>query len=127
VYVQNVSHDAFGKLRFEYMKGGEVVDSFDCQQPINRVNSTKGYTVPDYYARSRVGMEIISCDFDAVDIVTNARFILVCEDGIVFNYLLQVKVWDHVPVVLVCTHGFPCNDTIAFVHMLRTGLQLPVL
>jgi hypothetical protein len=116
-----------GKLRFEYMKGGEVVDSFNCQQPINRVNNIKGYSVPDYYARSSLGMGIIGCDFDAVDIVTNARFILVCEDGIVFNYLREVKVWDHVPVVLVCAHGFPCNDTIAFVHMLRTSLQLPVL
>jgi len=115
-----------GKLRFEYKKGEEVVGFFDCQQPINRLNNTNGYTAPDYCARSRLGMEIIGCDFDEVDVVTNAKFILVCEDGIVFNYLRQVKVWDHVPVVLVCAHGFPCNDTVAFVHMLHTTLQLPV-
>lgn len=118
-----------GSLSFVYKNGGVEIDSFNClsgeRATGNRINNGRGFHVPDYYPRSKVGMGTGSIVFDSVVITSNAKFILVCEDGTVFNFLRQIKVWEVFPIILVCAHGRPDKDTIAFVHMLHNGLNLP--
>jgi hypothetical protein len=130
----NVASETKGKydgpLSFVYKKNGVVVASFDCisgdDAIANTINNRSGYSVPDYYPRAKDGMGTGSIDFDSVEITTNAKYILVCEDGSIFKYLRQIKIWELFPVILVCAHGRPDKDTVAFVHMLHHGLNLPV-
>lgn len=118
-----------GPLSFVYKKNGVVVASFNCisgDDAIgNRINNGRGYTVPDYYATSKAGMGTGCIDFNSVEITTNAKYILICEDGTIFNYLRQIKVWELFPVILICAHGKSDRNTVAFVHMLHNGLNLP--
>jgi len=56
-----------------------------------------------------------------------AEYILVVEKDAIFARLVEDRVWEAVPCVLVTGCGMPDMATRAFVHHLHSKLRLPVL
>jgi meiotic recombination protein SPO11 len=65
----------------------------------------------------------------APPVVSNrgAEYILVVEKDAIFARLVEDRVWEAVPCVLVTGCGMPDMATRAFVHHLHAKLRLPVL
>ena len=116
-----------GELVFDYEFGDRNI-KFDCDCIVNRWHNKGGYTVPEYYRTTLLGMETREFDkiVDSVSVSTAAKCVLLIEDGGVFKYLQEVEFWKYFPVVLVCCHGHSDLVTRAFVHMLHNCLKLPV-
>eukprot|EP00984_Skeletonema_dohrnii_P012752 scaffold5206_cov78-Skeletonema_dohrnii-CCMP3373.AAC.5 len=112
-----------GKLSFEFKLHGRVVGTFDCNDIVNQANNAGGYKVPQYYLMGRSGIEH-PVWFDEVVMRSNAHCVLVVEDGCTFNLLRQVKFCDRFPCIIVCPHGLPDHETVAFVHMLTATLGI---
>jgi meiotic recombination protein SPO11 len=58
-----------------------------------------------------------------------AEFVLVVEKDAIFSRLVEDKIWETVPCVLVTGCGMPCLATRAFLHHLhrKLGDEVPVL
>ena len=115
-----------GDLKIEYKIGDRTV-TFDCGHIVNKIHNITGYSVVDYYKMSLLGIGTQYLEMDSVKIRTKAKYLLLVEDGGVFKYLREVQIWEYLPVVLVCTHGYSDLETRAFVHMLHKHVGLSVL
>ncbi len=114
------------QLKIEYLLGGSKVDQFDCRGIANRAHNKCGFSPPEWYLLSKLGIEEPEW-FDRFEVTSNAICVLVVEDGGVFNLLRKAKFFERFPCILVCNNGGrPSRDLCAFVSMLSTTLELPV-
>lgn len=61
------------------------------------------------------------------EIRSNAKFILVIEKDAAFQYLIELKATEMLPVILITGKGFPDSNTRELLRILIDKLQIPAL
>jgi len=80
-----------------------------------------GFDAPGEIANAQLGIS------EGGSMYTDARFVLVCEDGGTFLRHTRKKIWENIPVILVCSHGM-CGDKNSkmLVYILNKAFKLQV-
>lgn len=82
-----------------------------------RFVGTNGWPVPgDLNVIHELQLESLGC-----------RYIIVIEKFGIFTTLIQNRIFDRLPCVLVCGKGYPCVAVRALTHILESTLTLPVV
>ena len=111
------------KFQFNAERGGGGM--YDCLDNVQRSMHPTGFPVPNWFQTNDQGIAPHE-QFDSVTLISNAKYILILEDGYLFHLFRMVQLWLQIPVILVCSHGIPDNDTVGFVWMLQKTLKLDV-
>ncbi|XP_015791709.1 meiotic recombination protein SPO11 [Tetranychus urticae] len=70
----------------------------------------------------------ISQDIDLIeDIQSDAKFIMIVEKDASFQHLINQKILDKFPIIMMTGKGFPDCDTRRFLKILTQTLSIPVL
>ncbi|XP_054161327.1 meiotic recombination protein SPO11-like [Oppia nitens] len=57
---------------------------------------------------------------------TNARFVLIVEKDATFQQLIDLRIHEKYPLIMVTGHGYPDLNTRAFVHILWNSFEIPI-
>lgn len=114
-----------GSIAFQFNAKGGGGGMYDCLNNVQRSMHPNGNRVPNWFQTNDQGIAPHE-HFDSVTLISDAKYILILEDGYLFHLFRIVQLWLQIPVILVCSHGIPDNDTVGFVWMLQENLKLDV-
>ena len=97
------------------------METHDSGSGVLQMNNPRGFNIPNWFPRMDLAIELPK--YDKVVLKSDARCIVVIEDGGLFNLLRQTQFCKKFASILVCAHGLPDMDTIAFVWWLCSALN----
>ena len=124
-FVSEVDGEVFGNVSIEIINNGdpelfedeEVVETLQCNS--KRYN----YNIDDECLCRQLKIKNFETEYRVKSIATS---ILIVEKGGVYQWLVDDNFHAKHNCILICSHGSPAMNTIAFVYTLREQLDIPV-